>query len=384
MGPFEGHQIGEWLGLEEVEAPEHDPGPEQLEEGQYYLWHAMDRHPDLHALVNAAQLGAVAKAIDHFHVRVLKGNRFLPEAPADTEAPAPPPPSYIEMIEADHKPFWCRGPRAIVQAVVLGMVPTVIILVGSLIIARHVGDHRQVVGPDEVFRRASLAAVEQSALENFWNPDHSSELRTHIGSVCYIDGATVVLIDGQVLEFVGMRDVRPLFERARAAGSAPRMDIDIVDGRAMISGISVGGERTVAQAELVRNARLPSSSEAPARTRRVGTDRWYVPDRLPLGDTQAMRSLVGQKLCLSGTLQEVEGSLQIRCVNGELFYVDPVRDTPAMREFLAFFLSSGSELRMDVVLTEVFRTGQQEATGVIGRADLYSASAQNYHIVASR
>lgn len=383
MGPFEGHQIGEWLGLEEVESPEEDVGPGPLKEGQYYLWHAMDRHPDLHALVSAAQLGDVAKAIDHFHVRVLKGKRFLPEMKA-AATDAPPPPSYVEFIEAEHRPFWARGPRAFLQAVALGVLPTVIVLLGLLVLSRHFADHRQEVGLDEVFRRASLAPVEQSAFARFWNPDHSGELRTQITAVRYINRETIVLADGQVLGFEGLRDVRPLLERARSTGAVPRIDVDVVDGRAIIRGIDVAGSVSGAGAELVRITRLPQSAEAPDRTRRQGTGEWYVPERLPLGDTQAMRSLVDQRLCLTGAIRAMGEGFEFRCTGGEVFDLQPVRETPALRNFLEFFVDSGVELRCDVVLTEVYRTTEQDASGVIGQLDLYSASAQNYHVVASR
>jgi hypothetical protein len=385
MGPYEGHQIGETLGLEEVEAPEEDLGAEPLQLGQYYLWHAMDRHPDLHALVAPEQLGDVARAIDEFHVRVLKGKRFLPEREErGAKVMAEPPPSYIEHIEEEHKPVWCKGPRAMIQAVVTGAIPTAVILVTVLLLFRHFGDHRQEVGLDEVFRRANAPAAQQTALQNFWSPDHSGELSTRLTAVAYIEGDMVVLQDGHVLQFAGLRQARPVFEKARIAGVAPRLDIDLVGRRAIVRGIHIAHETLGAGTELKRLARLPRTAEVPQRTQRAGASGWYMPSRLPLGDTPEMRALVGQRLCLRGTLHQKGGGLELHCGGGEIFDVELARKGSSIQKFLDFFADGETDLRLDVVVSEVYRTRKQEETGVVGKIKLHSASAQNYHIVASR
>ena len=385
MGPYEGHQIGESLGLEEVEAPEEDLGAEPLKAGQYYLWHAMDRHPDLHALVSAEQLGDVARSIDEFHVRVLKGKRFLPEREArGAKVMAEPPPSYIEHIEEEHKPLWCKGPRAIVQAVVTGAIPTAIILVTVLLLFRHFGDHRQEVGLDEVFRRANATPVQQTALQHFWSPDHSHQMSTRLMSVAYIEGNMVVLQDGHVLQFAGLREARPVFEKARMVGMAPRVDVDLAGRRAIIRGIHVAGEVMAQGTEVKRLARLPRTAQLPQRTARAGASGWYMPSRLPLGDTPEMRALVGQRLCLRGTLHQGGPGLELHCRGGEVFHVELANQGGSIQKFLDFFADGETDLRLDVVVDEVYRTRQQEQTGAVGTIKLHSASAQNYHIVASR
>ena len=83
MGPFEGRQIGKWMRLEEVDPPNDDNGMGPLEVGQFYMWHAMARNPDLHALVRGDQLKLVATAVDHFHARVIDGDTFLPRLPEE-------------------------------------------------------------------------------------------------------------------------------------------------------------------------------------------------------------------------------------------------------------------------------------------------------------
>lgn len=384
MGPFEGHQIGEWLGLEEIEPPEDEVGPEPLREGQYYLWHEMDRHPDLHALVGAGRLGDVARVIDHFHVRVIKGNRFLPEVEPEQPVVETPPPSYVEYIEEEHKPVWAKGPRAILHAVVAGAVPTILVVLALLVVSRHFGDHRDDVGLDEVFRRAQLDPVQQTAFQQFWNPDHSGELRTRLNSVCYIEGERVVLGDGNVLQFDGVGDVRRMMERARSVGIPPQIEIDLVDGRAEVVRIIVGDQELGQGTEIRQLARLPRTAGAPDRSNRANTAGWYQPTRLPLGDTPEMRDMEGRRLCLRGVLQNRDGVLELVCVEGERFWVEPVQTTPGLNAFIEYFADGQTDLSVDVVLDEVFRTSQQEATGVVGRGTLYSASAQNYHIMAAR
>ena len=387
MGPHEGRQIGEWLDLEEIESPEEDIGVGPLERGQFYLWHAMDRHPDLHALIGGGRLEKMAQAVDHFHVRVLKGNRFLPEVPPEHPPTADSDPSYIEYLEAEHKPVWCKGPRAILQAVIMGAVPTVILVLALVIVFRHYGDHREEVGLDEVFRRASLATVQQSGIARIWNPDHSRELRTRISAVRYIEGEMLVLADGNVLEFAGIGEVRPVLETARAVGAAPRIDVDIEDHRVMVSGIRVGEQTFGEGVELSRVMKLPRTADMPDRTRNAGDAgiaEWYQPDRLPLGDTGAMRALVDRRICLRGVLHNRDGVLELHCMNGEVFYVRPVGASASMDQFFEFFADGDTELKVDLVLTEVFRTGEQVRSGAIGSADLYSVSAQNYHMVAAR
>jgi hypothetical protein len=384
MGPHEGRQIGEWLDLEEIGSPEEDIGVGPLKRGQFYLWHAMDRHPDLHALIGGGRLEKMAQAVDHFHVRVLKGNRFLPEVPPEHPEAEATDTSYIEYLEEEHKPLWCKGPRAILQAVFMGAVPTVILVLAFMILFRHFGDHREEVGLDEVFRRASLATVQQSTLARIWDPDHSHELRTRINAVRYIEGEMVVLADGNVLEFAGMGEARPVLEAARTAGVTPRIELEIEDHRAVISGILIGDRVFGKGVELTRVMRLPRTADVPDRTRSAGNAEWYQPDRLPLGDTGAMRALVDKRICLRGILHDRDGVLELHCMDGEVFYVQPVQASSSMDQFFEFFADGDTELKVDLVLTEVFRTGKQEQSGVIGSAELYSISAQNYHIVAAR
>ena len=384
MGPHEGRQIGEWLDLEEIESPEEDIGVGPLKRGQFYLWHAMDRHPDLHALIGGGRLEKMAQAVDHFHVRVLKGNRFLPEVVPEHAAAEASDTSYIEYLEEEHKPIWCKGPRAILQAIFMGAVPTVVLVLIFVILFRHFGDHRQEVGLDEVFRRVSLADVQQSTFARIWNPDHSHELSTRINAVRYIEAEMVVLADGSVLEFAGLREARPVLEAARAVGVTPRIELDIRNHRAMITGIHVGDRVFGAGVELTRVMKLPRTADVPDRTRSAGNAEWYQPDRLPLGDTGAMRALVDKRICVRGVLHDRNGSLELHCMDGEVFFVQPVRASRSMDQFFKFFADGDTELKVDLVLTEVFRTGKQEQSGAIGNADLYSISAQNYHIVVAR
>jgi hypothetical protein len=271
-----------------------------------------------------------------------------------------------------------------IQAVVTGAIPTAVILVTILLLFRHFGDHRQEVGLDEVFRRANAPAAQQTAFQNFWSPDHFGELSTRLTAVAYIEGDMVVLQDGHVLQFAGLREARPVFEKARIAGVAPRLDIDLVGRRAIVRGIHIAHETMGVGTELKRLARLPRTAEVPQRTQRAGASGWYMPSRLPLGDTPEMRALVGQRLCLRGTLHQKGAGLELHCGGGEIFDVELARKGSSIQKFLDFFADGDTDLRLDVVVSEVYRTRKQEESGVVGKIELHSASAQNYHIVASR
>lgn len=97
-----------------------------------------------------------------------------------------------------------------------------------------------------------------------------------------------------------------------------------------------------------------------------------------------MRALVGQRLCLRGTLHQGGPGLELHCRGGEVFHVELANQGGSIQKFLDFFADGETDLRLDVVVDEVYRTRQQEQTGAVGKIKLHSASAQNYHIVASR
>jgi hypothetical protein len=381
MGPFEGRQIGEWLQLEEVEPPASEDGYGPLRIGQFYMWHAMQRHPDLHALVRGDQLEKVATAVDHFHVRVVEGAPFLPEvSPNQRETPQEQEPAnYIAYIEKGHRSVWSKGPKAIFLAFLLRAIPAFIAIFATIVVMRHVGDHRRDVGLEAVFAKASAPTIEQSTIARFWNPDHSNELRTTITSVrCMVD-ERIVLADGSVVKLAGLGEVRPMLEAARDNNAVPKLEVDIVDQRAVIRRALVGAQQFGRTLELVKLQKLPPSADPPTRTRNPRDSEWLELPGLPLENRADLRALLGKRISLVGKLQPNGDSYRFRTSEAKLD-LRPVRVWRDLENFLSEFADGRVELKVDLILQELSESGSE----FVGSGEFHSISAQNYHIVARR
>lgn len=381
MGPFEGRQIGKWLHLEEADPPDTEDGYGPIQLGQYYMWHAMQKNPDLHALVPGNQLKDVATAVDHFHVRVVEGEPFLPELSEEERETPPEPPetSYIELIEKEHQSVWTKGPKAIFFAFLWRAIPAAIIVLAVVVASRHFGDHRQEVGLDAIFAKAGAPVRTQSAMASFWNPDHSHELRSTITTVRCMTGERLILADGKVLRFAGMRDVAPMLEAARDNYAVPRMDIDIVDRKAMVQQIAVGEQIFGREVELIRLTKLPPTADAPIRSHRPLENQWLEVTNLVVESQEELRALVGQRISLLGTLKPDDDGYLFESAGGSLALL-PVSENRGLGDFLTEFADGAVELRVDLVIDELLPA----KSGHLGSGKFYSVSAQNYHIVARR
>lgn len=374
MGPFEGRQIGKWLNLREIEDPPEDFDVESLQVGEYFMYHPMDRHPDLHALIPGDRLKDVAGAVDHFHVHVVEGDGILPELPPQQREEHSEF-NYVEAIELAHQSVWSKGPMAVVQAFVIRAIPAVIVLTALLIGSRHWGDNRQDVGLAEVFARASRPVVQQGAFDRLWSPDHSHSLRTTISAVRCIEGEKLILEDGTVLRFLGMGEVRPMLEEAAMAGSLPRIEVDIIDNTARIAGIRAGKVIYGRGATLQQLARLGPTDAKPNRGNVPSKESWWQLDQIP---DDASDALQGRRVSFVGTLERVDGAIELRAV-GKRFRLRPVREFSRLDDFFDAVADGKAELTVDVVLDDFSPGG-----GVFAAGELYSISAQNYHIVARR
>ena len=375
MGAFEGRQIGKWLELEEVETPHDDDAWKELETGQYFLWHVMDRHPDLHTILPASRLKDVARVMDHFHVRAVEGGELLPElAPEEREQHSDH--NYIAYLEHEHEPPWKKGPRALIGAIVVRTVPALVVFLGLMVGAQHWGDHREDVGLEEVFRRVSRPAEERSWFAALVSPDHSHLVRTTVSSIRFMQGERIILEDGQVLRFAGLGDVRPMLHAARDHYTVPQIEIDVGTGAAHIERVVVGPQQFAHDTQLVREAKLPPSSDEPARSTAQDTDGWWLCREVGRDDSAELDGLVGRRVSLEGTLVPHGETWMLRGGRGLEFEVDFGRDVRGGEELLVALADGATELIADIVPEDYDRDSGR------GTAELYSVTAQNYHLVA--
>lgn len=375
MGEYEGHIIGKKLGLEEIPCPPDEVGPAALQPGQYYMWHAYDRHPDLHALMPADQLGRLSEAVEEFHVRVVEGAEALPELPEDRK-PHYNTESYIERIEHEHMSAFERGPRAVIGAFVFRAIPALVVLLAVLVGSRHMSDSREPVSLGVLQERLAQPLVQQSSVARFWNPDRSNYLSTKVQSVRYYDGDRFMLSNGQLLELRGGEGIEPVLDAAQEIGTVPWIDVDREDGRARVAQVRVGDREFCRGCELVFLEKFKPSAEKPGR--RFGEPKGNEFQVLP-GLPPDPSALLGRRLALQQlrVTADGEGGWFFASDGDQAVRLVLARRSPVAEELLAFAEANGEEVVADMVLDTAGGPG-----GVVASGELYSLSMQGYHVVA--
>ena len=396
MGPWEGHQIEKLLDLEEVPAPPDGTSYEEvLDANQAYLWHAMDFDPDLHALVTEDRLPRVAQIVRDRQVEVLEGKDLLPEPPAerigvevgaDAEAD-----SYVARIEERHRSSWERGPKAFLGALLLRVVPLVIVVYAVIVIGRHTGDHYEAATLGQIFGRAQAPVAEASTWERWTDPDHSHLMRHEIRRVLYASGPDMILGDGHFLHFEGAQDVMPWLKQVQSTSSPIVLETLAADGRVTVQRVRCGNEVLATDLELERIARLaPSSRQPPQRDDLGGNGAFRRMDRIEAGEDADVASLEGAALCVEGTIESHDGRRVLRTANGAGVMLEITGAGPQLAEFLEVFTDRGEPLRVDLMLREVYPYDtrgsgpQRKDDAIVGVGRVYSASAQNHHVVGRR
>ena len=392
MGPWEGHQIERILDLEEVEPP---PGGEHYEEvlgpNQAYLWHEMDFDPDLHALVTADRLERVAVLVRDRDVHVKEGSELLPEPPPTAHVDYElrddtPDGSYVALIEKRHESAWDKGPKAVAGAFVLRAVPAIVVILAIVVIGRHTGDKREVVPIGEMFRRAAAPTAEQGFLASVFDPDHSHLVRHEIRSVSYASGSRMLLGDGNYLSFEGAGQVMPWLTVASTRSSPLVVDATIVDGGVHVDQVTCADETLGKDLRLRYLGRLPAGDGAPSRGTQGREGMFQPVAGLPrrADDAQALRNLEGQRISVEGRLVREGDRLLLRTGDGTGLEVRAPGVTRKMQAFLDVFTDDPGPITVDVVVTEVRPRDERVDASVVGEAEIYSASAQNYHVIGRR
>ena len=364
MGSFEGHAIGQRLALTEVE----NPGPagiSALKPGQFYLQEVMGRHPDLHALVESERLADVVKTADHFHVAVVEGAELLPKLPPEALEKHLDV-SFIEQIEKGHVSVWSQGPRAVTKAILIRAIPAAIVVYGIVVASRHMSTTREEVEIAELFRRAARPPAAQSWLSRTLAPDHSAELITSIAAVRFMEGEKIILKDGTVLLFSGMRDVRPMLEASRDALTVPKIDVTLAGGGVQVRAVRVGDQKFGAGSTLVLAERLPASADVGSRS---GVDA-----TTPAELVENRENFLDQRVSLRGVLRSDSGAFVFDAeAAGPDLALKPMRAGHEVESVLAEFANAKTELIVDLAITAEEKDGRP-------LAKLLVLSAQNYHL----
>lgn len=372
MGPWEGHQIEAILDLEEVEPP--DPGvsdDDVLGANQAYLWHPMEFQPELHALVTEDRLPRVAQIVRDRDVEVIAGADLLPEPPAERIHVDPGAgegaESYIARIEERHRSTWDRGPKAVAGAFLLRVVPLLLVIYAIVLIGRHTGDHHEAVTLNEMVARSRTPLVHQTAWERWNDPDHSHLVRTQIRRILYAHGETMIVGDGDVLDFAGAGDVEPWIDRARMTSSPLVIDAVAADGRIHVEGIRCAGKILATDLDMQRIVHIPGS-QSPPRRDTTGAPGTFV--RIEgLGEGGSIEHLDGQCICVDGTIERVGTRRVLHTADGCEVTLDLSGCGSRLADFVDALAGRDCPVTVDL-----------EVDGP--RARVMSVSAQNHHVVA--
>jgi hypothetical protein len=385
-GPFEGHQITRELGVREVKPPA-DGTPDALAPGEGFLVHAMDYHPDLVAVVTRDSLEPLVRLIDRHNVTVCKGKEHLPALHIEH-----PDENYIDYLEKLHVPVWHRGPKAVTGAILIRAIPALLVIGALVVASRHYGDHYRDVSVEELFAMTGQPRVEQSAIGNFFNPDHSHLVRIKVHSIRFMRDNRFIMADGNYLMVDGLDRIQPIFELAGMRSTAPTFDIDLQSGEALVQQLRLGDDVQARNVVLKRVAALGDSDAMPPRGGNGDNDgRFQEFSELPYDDTVTLENVLGQKVSLTGTIVQEGQDYMLRMANGAKLVLDVSQATEPMHTFLAAFNDGSTEVEVDVVVRRIYDWRDRQMpersrgeTKFVGEATLYSASAQNYHIVARR
>ena len=390
MGRYEARAIGDRLGLNEIKAPADGPGDNGLKDGEYFAWDVMSHHPELHALVAGERLGDVAEMARDFHMHVTAGKELLPEVAVHEEVHQAG--SAVSVIEDRHKSVFQRGPKALLSAFLVRAIPAVVVLFALLVVSRHVGDHSQGVGLSTLFSRAAQPPVEQNRLAWLIDPDHSHKLRFQIRGVKFLDGNRMIFADGHFVRIDGVEELRPLFQEAQKQSVAPELYANVESGKVMVERIMVAGQAFVADGgEMVRLDRFTPASTPPRRSIHANPNMFYQMRELPaFDDGDAIKELVGQRIAVVGSITEEEGRLVLRDEEGIGFALER-SSHEGMRQLLGAFTGDPAELQVDLILKSVMPwtdrrnpENSRRDTRLLGNAEVYSASAQSFDVVARR
>jgi hypothetical protein len=403
QGPAEGHQIGEVLELEEVEAP---PGehPETVPGvNKFFLWQPMSFHPDLHALVEPDRLERVADLVHRLYIKVVEGAEYLPDVPA-AQAPSPgvqaaatpsPTPaehiSFTEEMEKRHESVWKRGPAAVTKALILRLVPLILLVLVAIIIHNHTGDHYRSVEMDEAFRQAGRTPVEQGFWGRLWKPDFSHQVRFPLRSAEFAEGSLVVTRDGEVLHFEGVDDVRGLLKRASRYSGLPELECVAEGGEVRIQRFKAGGDILLQHGSLVLLDRLPRSQDKPVRVPPGNENGFQEYSQIGLEDDSALLSAGSRRVSFEGVVEEGDSGLVLRFANGAGVRLETRGAQTPVDRLLDLFAGRPHTIVVDGVLSTVYPpvsrldpAHSREGSGLIGELSAYSASAQKYHAVDRR
>ncbi|HKI83960.1 MAG TPA: hypothetical protein VKA63_06460 [Candidatus Krumholzibacteria bacterium] len=400
QGPAEGKRIADWLGLEATDPPSEEAHEQAPGLNQYFLWQPMSFHPDLQALVEKEKLPKVAQLVKRMRATIMEGKELLPDlssmpgtpaAKVGAAAPVPEHHSLTEEMEQLHERVWHRGPKAVVQALVIRAVPTLILVLAAILMYRHMGDHYTEMSLEDALRQANEPIVSQSALGKFWNPDYSHHIRVPITSANFTGGSRVICEEGDVLHFEGVADIRAILKRAADYTGLPRVDALAHEGVLEIHRLTAGGNALLSSGVLTRESRLPRSAEKPKRVSPGITDGFQNYEMLDPEDEIGLNALSGVRISLEGLVKKEDAGMTLRFKNGAGVVLHPRQEGTACDHLLHLFVDDPNTIQVDGVLSRVYLLVDREdplhsrrSTRLVGDFAVYSASAQRYHAVDQR
>jgi hypothetical protein len=375
MGAFDGRVLSRELGLAEIPPPAGGNGSNGLAVGQCYLLPLTRHRQELHAVITPEQLAIVADLVRELHFPVTEGADLFPalEGPEPGSAPG-----EIEAGTVAPRRRRRAGPLAIFAAA---------IGTAALVVApRHLGDHHETLPAGTVFARAAVAPRAQGALERLLDPDHSAEVRLEIQGLRFIDRNRLIFEDGTFAALDGVPDLGPLADLAASANLAPVVDARAGEGKVMIEEVRVGKTVFARGGELRRIAQLAPSAREPARSRTASDHAFLLVSSLPHDRAAAIRPLLGQRISLSGRVQNESGHRVLRLAGGSGVLLTPLPAGSPVELLLAAFTGDPAELEVDLVLRRILPWENRKdpalsrrASRLVAEAEVLSASAQGYH-----
>jgi hypothetical protein len=360
----------------------------------------MSFHPDLQALVGAEKLPKVTQLVQRLRLTILEGGELLPEIPGapgkfgkrtTVAADAEIHHSLTEEMEHLHERAWHKGTKAMMQALIIRAVPTLILVLVAILLYHHLGDHYTEMSLEDALHRANEPIVSQSVLGKIWSPDYSHHVRVPITSANFAGGSRVICGDGDVLHFEGVADIRAILKRASDYTGLPRVDGLAHNGGVEIEKLTAGGNALLSSGVLTRETRLPRSAVKPKRVSPGLAGGFQIYDQLDPTDEVGINALSGTKIKLEGVIKQEDAGLVLRFKNGAGVVLHPRQEGSPCDHLLRLFVDDPSTIEVDGVLSRVYLLVDREDplrsrrdTRLVGDFAVYSASAQKYYAVDQR
>lgn len=203
----------------------------------------------------------------------------------------------------------------------------------------------------------------------------------------------MILGDGSFISVDGIDDAMPLLRSAQTSSAALVFDATVHSGQIVVDRITCATEVLARNKRLRRIAQLGPSDSQPPRGASDQVGLFRTLGRVPwMADADdALEANIGKSLSFEGHIVSEQGRRVFRTEGGIGVVLEAPRVTDKLAQFLDVFTDDPGTVEIDVVMREVYPwtnrndpSQQRKDSMIVGVAEVYSASAQNHHVIGRR